>query len=42
VRIYLNTLLSQDPETWSALADVVKSLEQAGQRAEGTDTGHRV
>jgi len=25
VRLYLNTLLCQDPETWGALAETVKS-----------------
>jgi hypothetical protein len=27
VRIYLNTLLSQDPDTWGALGETVKGLE---------------
>ena len=27
VRIYLNTLLCQDPETWGALDETVKGLE---------------
>jgi hypothetical protein len=30
VRLYLTTLLCQDPETWSGLDDIVKSLEPAG------------
>jgi hypothetical protein len=28
VDLYLNTLLCQDPETWGALADVMKELER--------------
>jgi hypothetical protein len=31
VRIYLNTLRSQDPETWGALDETVKGLEAGGQ-----------
>jgi hypothetical protein len=27
VRLYLTTLLSQDPETWGGLAEIVKGLE---------------
>ena len=30
VRIYLNTLLCQDPETWGALDETVKGLEAGG------------
>ena len=30
VRIYLNTLLCQDPETWGALDDTVKKLAAGG------------
>jgi hypothetical protein len=30
VALYLNTLLSQDPETWGGLADVVKGLPHDG------------
>jgi hypothetical protein len=30
VRIYLNTLLCQDPETWGALGETVKGLEAGG------------
>jgi hypothetical protein len=29
VRVYLNTLLCQDPETWGALKDVPQLQEQA-------------
>jgi hypothetical protein len=32
-RIYLSTLLCQDPDTWGALGDVVKALDSAGAAA---------
>jgi len=35
VRIYLNTLLCQDPGTWEALGESVKSLEGSGLGATG-------
>src|SRR5262245_15945585 len=31
VRLYLTTLLSQDPETWGALADVIEDKAASGQ-----------
>jgi hypothetical protein len=30
VRLYLNTLLCQDPETWAGLAEIVKGPEASG------------
>ena len=35
VQIYLHTLLCQDPETWGALGESVKSLEESGLEAGG-------
>ena len=35
VRIYLNTLLCQDPETWGGLEETVKSFEESGLGARG-------
>jgi hypothetical protein len=31
VRVYLTTLLSQDPETWGALDEVIKGRAASGQ-----------
>jgi len=31
VRVYLTTLLSQDPETWGALDEVIKGRTASGQ-----------
>jgi hypothetical protein len=30
VQLYLNTLLSQDPETWGALEGIVNGIEAGG------------